>query len=118
MESNQDVLARAYATLKAIRENIREMGEYNRVGEVFVEEFHTTLEKLEEMGVGVSEFRIPDSLVKPRVTSSQWEGGVTHNKYSDEKYVQKSVLLMKPDTVLGYFEIITGEEPIRMGFKK
>jgi len=70
------------------------------------------------VSVGVSEFRVPDSLVIPKEDPNWRNGGVTYNRYSDEKYVHKPVLLMKLDAVLGYFEIITGEEPRRMGFKK
>ena len=38
--------------------------------------------------------------------------------HSEEKYVDKSFILMKLDAILGYFEIITSEKPRKIGFTK
>jgi len=116
----QDVFARAYATLTSIRQNISHMGEYNSVGEVFVQEYLATLDKLSGLGFDLAEYRIEDSLVRPRVVIASSSGTFGHSRtsYSDAKYVQKSVLLMKLDAVLSYFEIITGEQPRRIGFRQ
>ena len=116
VENKQDKLARAYATLKSLRNNIAEM---TVVEEKYVHEFHTALDKLESIGIDVSEFRIPDSEIAPIVTSIRTltfkdsPSGVT---YSKEKYVDKAFILTKLDAILGYFEIITSEKPIRIGF--
>lgn len=112
-ENEQDVLARAYAMLSSLRRNIDQMT-YN-VLETYVHEFHAVLDKLESIGIDVSDFRILDSLVKPRVTSQSFPGGKT---YSEEKYVERSFILTKIDAILGYFEIITAEKPRRIGFSK
>ena len=113
VENKQDTLARAFATLSSLRKNIDQIT--SGVTEKYVREFHSVLDRLESIEIGVSEFRIPDSEVKPRVTVS-WEGG--GRSYSEEKYVDKSFILTKIDAILGYFEIITSEKPRRMGFSK
>jgi hypothetical protein len=111
MEDKQDVLARAYATLSSLRKNVGEIT--TGVEETYVHEFHGVLDKLENIGIDVSEFRIPDSAVQPRVTAV-WEGG--GRSYSEEKYVAKPFILTKLDAILGYFEIIMSEKPRSIGF--
>ena len=117
--NEQDVLARAYARLSALRKNIGEMVDY-LVLEIYVQEFHAVLDRIEGIGIDVPEFRIPDSEVKPRMTSSYVDNssGVSRNTYSEEKYVDKAFILTKLDAILGYFEIITSEKPRKIGFTK
>jgi hypothetical protein len=120
-EDNQDTLARAYAMLSALRKNIDQMADYKgKVTETYVREFHAVLDRLDGIGIDVSDFRIPDSVVKPMITASwsDWDGKGSQHSYSDDKYVDKSFILMKLDAVLGYFEIITSEKPRRIGFTK
>ena len=111
-KNNQDAFTRAYATLTSLRKNINEMN-YG-VLETYVREFHNVLDKLEGIGIDVSEFRIPTSEVKPRITSVSREG----RHYSEEKYVDKSYILTKIDAILGYFEIVTSDKPRKIGFSK
>ena len=118
-ENKQDKLARAYATLKSLRNNIAEM---TNVTELYVNELHTVLIRLQGIGMDVSEFFIPDSEIAPRVTvihtltfADTPAGGAD---FSKEKYVDKSLILTKLDAILGYFEIITSEKPRRIGFVK
>ncbi|MFC2008317.1 hypothetical protein ACFLT0_01330 [Chloroflexota bacterium] len=111
--NNQDVLARAYATLSALRKNTGEITDRNGIKETYVRKFHSVLDRLESIGLDVSEFRIPDSEVKRQITSKHMGGG---RSYTDEKYVEQSFLLTKLDAILGYFEIITPEKPKRIGF--
>lgn len=119
-EDKQDELVRAYVTLSSLRKNIGEMEDHN-VLETYVNAFHTVLDKVEGIELEVSEFRIPDSEVKPRVTdvgavNYGGGGGGGHVTYSEEKYVDKSFILIKLDAILGYFEIITSEKPRKIGF--
>lgn len=115
VENKQDKLARAYATLSSLRKNIGEMVDY-LVLERYVQEFHAVLGRIEGIGIDVSEFRIPDPEVKPRITASWLEGDVSKHSYSGENYVDKSFILTKIDAILGYFEILTSEKPKRIGF--
>ncbi len=121
VKNKQDVLARAYAMLSSLQKYIGDMTS-NSVSEKYVREFHTVLDKVESIGIDTSEFRIPDSEVKPKVTDvspvSYLGGGGGHVSYSKEKYVDKSFILTKLGGILGYFEIITSEKPRRIGFSK
>lgn len=114
-KDNQDTLARAYAMLSALRQNISQIKDYS-VEEKYVNEFHNVLGKLDSIGIETAEFRVPDSLVKPKITASWWDEGGSHHRYSEEKYVERSFILTKIDAVLGYFKIITSEKPKKMGF--
>jgi hypothetical protein len=111
MEKKQDTYARAYALLSSLRDNINQMKDYS-IEDTYVSEYHAVLDRLESIGVDVSDFRVPDSEVRPRVTAA-WEGG---QSYSDGKYVKRSFLLVKLDAILGYFKILTSEPPRTIGF--
>ena len=117
-ENKQDKIARAYATLLSLRNNIAEM---TNVTELYVNELHTVLIRLQGIGMDVSEFFIPDSELKHRDTAAiMYRGGerISPYKPSDEKYVDKYFILTKLDAILGYFEITTAEKPKRIGFTK
>ncbi len=121
VENEQDALARAFATLSSLRKHVGEITARYGVRETYVHEFHTVLDKLKGIGIDVSEFRIPDSEVKPGVTSSVSDrsgSGGGHFIYTAEKYVDKAFILTKLDAILGYFEIITSDKPRRIGFTK
>ena len=114
-ENKQDILARAYATLLALRKNIDQMS--SPILEKYVHIFHTELDKLESIGIDVSEFRIPDSEIKPQIIASQYVRG--RKEWSHEVFgVEKSFILTKLDAILGYFEIITSETPRKIGFSR
>jgi len=66
-EKNQDVTMRVYATLLSLRNNIDKLN-YS-VPEVYVHEYHSVLDRLRDIRMEVSEFRIPEEIVKPIVTS-------------------------------------------------
>ena len=115
VKENQDAFVRAFAMLSSLRKNIGQMTDYS-ILETYVREFHTVLDKLGTTRVDVSEFRIPDSEVKPRETGGSYVTG--ERWYSEEKYVDKPYFLTKLDAILGYFEIITSEKPRKIGFSK
>ena len=108
-KNNQDILARAYALLQGLRNNVATL---SWVEETYVKKYHSVLDMLEEIGIDTTAFRVPDSEVKRHVTMSSPERTV----YSDESYVPKALLLAKLDAILIYFEIITSEEPKKIGF--
>lgn len=112
-KNKEDVLARAFATLSSLRKNIDQRTAYS-VKETYVREFHAVLDKLEGVEIDVTEFRIPDSQVTPRVQIWNYGGG--RDSYSKEKYVERVLILTKLDAILGYFEIITSGKPRRIGY--
>jgi len=119
VKNKQDELVRAYTMLTSLRKNIDRMTT-NSILETYAREFHTVLDKLEGVGINVAEYRIPDSEVQPIIVGPRTKrsGEVEIVRYSKEKYVEKSFILMRLDAVLGYFEIITSEKPRKMGYTK
>ena len=115
--NKQDVLARAYAKLKAQRERIGQMTDYT-VREIYVRDYHSALDKLEGIGRDVAEYRIPDSALKPCPTASLYVGGKKIFSGKEEMCVERSFILTQLDAILGYFEIITSEKPRKIGFSR
>ena len=111
IENTQDEVVRTYTMLSSLRNNIAEMTD---VKETYVNQFHILLARLENMGIHVSEFWIPDFAVKPRPVSTNTLTGET--KYTKEKYIVKSIILAKLDAIFGYLEFITSERPTRTDF--
>ena len=112
--NNQDILIRVYATLSSLRKNISQIN-YG-IEEKYVNQYHEALDRLQSIGIDVTEFRIPHSEVRPRSTGGSYITGETF--YSEEKYIDKPVILIKLDAVLSYFEIITAERPKNIGFRQ
>jgi hypothetical protein len=112
-KNNEDEILRAYSILKALRENIDQIGS---IPEKYVREYHTVLDKLESSsGINLSEFRIPDSEIQPSLRAfTPGKGAV----YSSEKYAARAYMLTKMDALLGYFNTITSEKPRSVGFHK
>ncbi|MBI2860884.1 MAG: hypothetical protein HYX91_05180 [Chloroflexi bacterium] len=118
-KNNQDELVRAYAMLESLRKNIGEMAASN-VSETYVGQFHDALDKLAG-SLDTSDFRIPASELAPIRTDIPVRSAGERNTggtYSKEKYVKKTFMLIKIDTVLRYLEIVTSEQPRRIGFTK
>jgi predicted nucleotide-binding protein len=106
-KNSQDELIRAYTNLKALRDRIAEI---TTVRDTYVNEFHSTLIRLQDIGIGISEFWIPDSEITPRVESIRtltFDDRPSGPTYSEEKYVDRSYILMKIDSILGYLENAT-----------
>ena len=108
-KNDQDILARAYAMLQSLRQNVDKL---TLVEEIYVNEYHASLDILEGIGIDVAQFRISPSEVQHRITAS-WLGGQAHSK---EKYILKALLLTKLDEVLIYFDITYSEKPRKIGF--
>ena len=65
----------------------------------------------EETGVDLSQFRVPNSEIKPRVTSYNPRTG---KSYSQEVYCERAYLFMKIDALLNKFNI--EEDGPKIGF--
>lgn len=113
MDRQKDAIARAYARLVSLRENMAAM-EKTRVEEKYVREFHDILASIESVGIDISEFRVPDSEVAPIIKMRSAFG----DTYSQEKYVDKPFILAKLDAILKYFEItLSDKKPREIGFR-
>ena len=90
-------LLEAYARLSAFKDNLPDI--YS-IGENYVHEYHSILDLLKETSnLDPSGFRVPDSEVQKRITSSSMEG----NTYSDIRYCDRAFLTMKVDAILRFF---------------
>lgn len=104
-KNNQDELIRAYAALSSLRKNIGAM-KLDIVSDTYINEYHSILEKIKNIGIEVIDFYIPNSLRQD------------YTFHPGEKHVERTYFLLKIDAVLGYFEIITSPELKKIGFRK
>ena len=110
---NPDKLIRAISLLTALQGSTKNANEHNDLSDSHVNEFHTTLSSIADMGIDITEFLIPNSELKPRHLASA--GSV--NSYSKENYVRKSIFLTKLDGILNYLNYILKEPKRSAGFK-
>lgn len=107
-----DQLLRAYARLKALRENVVE----HDVAETYVLEYHEILDQVEGTGIELEEFRIPVNQLGQKVTS--WNPRTGHKTLSKGTFVAGTYFRSKLDAVLMYFSFSAGSEetPREIGF--
>ena len=120
MEKNsQDELIRAYTTLKSLRNNIENM-EKSNIEQSYVDDFHTALKRITDIGIDVIEYCIPVSEINPieeaRIVTVRPGELIPKGSYTKEKYVKKPYILTKIDSIIGYLEILISERPKSMGF--
>lgn len=106
MSSDQnDRLMRAYARLRALKENLPT---YRYVEEIYVEQYHEGLHLLKESGFDVTEFSVPSVHLMHLSMGS--------GRQSKSQYIDRPLLLSKLDAVLTYFELATQRPPAIIGF--
>jgi hypothetical protein len=113
MADDGDKLARAYARLVGLKESLSGRA---TIPERYVEEFHSALAHLADLGFDIAEFKIPPADLGPLMTSGNYLTGEKH--YSPNRYVPRALFLAKLTAVLTYFSIqgSTGGEKRRIGF--
>jgi hypothetical protein len=110
---NTDRLMRAISLLTALQNNTKNANEFNDISDSHVTEFHTTLSSIADMGIDIKEFRIPDSELNPQVLVSK----SGRERYSEKKYVRKSIFLTKLEGIIIYLNFILKKPKPRAGFK-
>ena len=110
---NADKLIRAISLLTALRSATKDAKEYNDLSDSHVSQLHTTLSTISDMDIDITEFRIPDSELKPKALFSI----AGNTSYSTEKYVRKSIFLTKLDGIINYLQYILEEPKRSAGFK-
>ncbi len=111
--SEVDKLRRAFSTLTSLKQNVLEEGHH--LHERYVTEYHRVVDGLEKQGMDLTEFKIPQSELKPILAS--YNGLSGESTYSDDNYVQKTFFLMKLDALLGYFSLTIDDKKPHIGFK-
>lgn len=95
---SQETHRRVLVKLKSMRTHLEGKSTIN---ERYVSEYHTELQRLEDLGNDISEFRILQSDVKPRVTGSS---SIHGTYYSKEKYVAPALMLPILEAGISYIE--------------
>ena len=107
----QEGFAEGLARLTALRSNLPAG---STISEQFVSDFHAAIDVLEKSSkVDLNRFRIPESALQKIMTNKSPATGVTH--YSRERQCDRSLLMVRIDTVLGFFQFQQSGSEI--GFK-
>ncbi|MBI2634214.1 hypothetical protein HYW82_00910 [Candidatus Peregrinibacteria bacterium] len=110
MSNDQTEIKKAYVNLMALKQNLPQKHDLE---EKYANMFNAELDRLIKFGFEIEDFKIPSQEVRCIVTGGNYASGKTY--YSNEKYVEKHIFLMKLDAVLSYFAISNPETTI--GFK-
>ena len=132
MENHTDEVARVYAILTALKENVPKDLYY--VDEDYVREYHKALDHLGQLGFDVKEFEIPRQWMKP-ITRLVPEGDVHYNPMTyglrmastithpvpegdgyrtintGRSQVEPAKFMTKLDAVLMYFRLASADSP-------
>jgi hypothetical protein len=106
--TNQNELKKAFTTLDALKQNIPNDDDYV-LDEKYANMFNKELDRLINLGFDVNEFKIPEQDIKQIELSRHRSGKID---YTDEKYVDKKLFLIKLDSILAYFSIMDPENKI------
>jgi len=105
--------ALAYSRLVSLRDTLSANTDPN-LGEAYLTEFHGALDRLQEAGFEVAEFRVPSSALHHSSGGSYILG----TKGPVTVYVPRALLLAKCGAVVGYFEMSAGESKRPIGFRQ
>ncbi len=86
MATDGDKVARAYARLVGLKENLPDS---TSIPERYVEEYHQALKHLSDLGVEVSEFMVPAKDIKPIMASGNYLTGEV--QYTADRYVPRAL---------------------------
>lgn len=110
MENIENEIKKSFANLSALKQNLPDKAQVN---EDYVKIFHKEIDRLVNLGYkDLEEFKIPNQEITSRQISWNPYRG---SKYSEERYVEKGLLLTRLDAVLTFFQIYS--EKIEMGFQ-
>jgi len=110
-------LAKAFARITALRENLPQTGS---VHEKYVREFHEILGVLAEaLGQDFNTFLVRSGELQQRVTSVRRASlrRPAHVHHSRDRFCERGVFLMKIDGLLAFFKMQQLPEKARIGFQ-
>lgn len=110
--------------MKALRENLPDVEalepkyseEYNRIVHSLEQESGTSLEEFKVLPEDITKFSLP---AEPSYNFGNGNGNLSMSAESIHDWIDKPLLLMKLDGLLGYFEVkyVRREEP-QIGFNR
>lgn len=114
---NQLEVKKAFANLHALKSNLPSSTD---IKEKYVHIFHNEIDRLSSSGfTGLNDFKIPESELKRQLTS--WAPAIPElgqektENYSEDRYVERGILLQKIDALLTFFQVSSPE--VEIGFK-
>jgi hypothetical protein len=110
MENHTDELARAYAILTALRENVPKDRDY--VDEDYVHEYHKALDHLGQLGFDTEKLKIPRQWMEP-ITRLVPEGDDHYNPLTYGLRMAGSITHQVPEAD-GYRTINTGRSQVEL----
>lgn len=114
MQNDQDLLQRLYAQLRALRDNLPNKHPNYPMEWPQVKLYIELLDKLAGIGVDVSDFRIPPSMLTNEVVETNY---LTHETAeTGRSTVSESYLKTKLDAILTYFELTTDQGTTQVDF--
>lgn len=114
--ATEDKLRRALARLTAIKTNTPPQPNY--IGERIVEEYHTALRHLADLGLDTGEFKISENDINPRIVgwAPRHRGRPSAPEFSLDRSTPLSLFLIHLDAVLGYFSLTTAAPNEQIAF--
>lgn len=111
---NIDNVYEAYSRLDGFRKNIPE--DKNHIKENYVVQYHQIVDLLESVSEKkLQNFKVPPNELERLMATYNTETGQA--TYTDERYCERAMLLIKVDALLTYFAMMTNTAPKRpIGF--
>lgn len=113
----QEEIKKAFVNLRSLKDNLPKSLSIN---EKFVRMFHNEINRLVAIGFsGLDDFKVPENEIKHEMTSftpAAPEFGQQESiSYSQDRYIEREILLIKIDALLAYFQVSSTE--VEIGFK-
>lgn len=112
--TNQEVLALAHFRLEGLKTALEAESRRRDVEERFATEYENVLGSLDAAGYDVSAMRLAEGDVGSRLASAVPAEG--EYEYSQERYVQRTLLVAKVTAALGYFRWKSQRPPEELGY--
>lgn len=97
----EDKLKRIFAQLSAIKVNLPEGYDIN---EKYIDTYNKLVDELASgMDESLNEFLVPNNELRHRITSGNYLTGETN--YSEDRWCERGMFLMKLDSLMGYFTL-------------
>lgn len=105
---DQEQLQRAFASLNGLRQNLPDPGHV--VYKDIIDIYHGELQRLNNQGFDVNEYRIPDSAFEAEVSSGNYLTGEV--EYSGRSHIDARLLRIKLDSLIGLFTLLIKKQEI------
>ena len=114
---DQQEIKKAFVNLQALKNNLPPSSSIN---EKYIHIFHDEIDRLIKIGfTNIDDFKIPENEIQHKLISfkpaiSEFDQKKS-SSYSEDRYVERGILLIKIDALLAYFQVFSPE--VKIGFK-